>query len=413
MTRARILLLESVHASARENLSDNGLAVTEVKRGLVETELIETLRDLPGDGPTFVGIRSKTHITRRVLTEVPDLAGIGAFCIGTDQIDLAEARAHGVTVFNAPFSSTRSVAELVVGEIVMLARQTFARSMAAHAGRWAKSASGAHEVRNKTLGIVGYGHIGSQVSILAEALGLRVVYHDIVGKLPLGNARAADSLLALLAKSDFVSLHVPDTPRTRQMIDATELNAMRPGSYLINASRGQVVVIDALVAALDAGHLAGAAVDVFPQEPASRDEPFESPLRGRENVILTPHVGGSTQEAQANIGREVAHALVAFLRTGRTTGSVSLPHLEAPLEPGRARIVNVHHNEPGVLSAINQVVAQSQTNIVGQQLATLEEVGLLFVDLPFDAADARARELAESIRGLEPSLRTWLVGESK
>jgi D-3-phosphoglycerate dehydrogenase len=409
MAHARILLLESVHAGAREELSANGAEVTEVGRGLGEDELIRTLTELPGEGPLFVGIRSKTHVTARVMTEVPDLAGVGAFCIGTDQIDLAEARARGVAVFNAPFSSTRSVAELVIGEIIMLARQTFGRSMAAHRGEWAKSATGAHEVRNKTLGIIGYGHIGSQASILAEAMGMRVLYHDISGKLPLGNATAAGDLAQLLAASDFVSLHVPDTDLTRGMMGEEALRAMKPGSCLINLSRGQVVDIPALVSALDDKHLAGAALDVFPTEPASKDEPFDSPLRGRDNVILTPHVGGSTQEAQANIGREVAGAVVGFLNSGRTSGSVSLPVLDAPLRPGCSRIVNVHRNEPGALSAVNRVVAESETNIVGQQLATLEDVGLLFVDVPLAADDPRARSLSQAIDALDPSVRTRLI----
>jgi D-3-phosphoglycerate dehydrogenase len=410
---AHALLLEKIHPSAEQELRRHGFGITRADKGLDEDELIATLRSMSGQ-LRFVGIRSKTHITARVLEAVPELAGIGAFCIGTDQIDLAEARRRGVVVFNAPFSSTRSVAELVIAQVVMLSRQIFPRNAAAHAGRWLKTAAGAHEVRGKTLGIVGYGHIGSQLSILAEAFGMNVLFHDIVKKLPLGNATPAATLDDVLERSHFVTLHVPDTERTRGLIGAAELARMQLGSFLINASRGKVVDLAALRRALEEGRIAGAAIDVFPQEPASNADRFDSELQGLDNVILTPHIGGSTEEAQANIGVEVAHALARFCERGTTSGSVTLPQLDVPPPPSTAgirasRIVNVHQNVPGVLSSINQVIAQSGVNIVGQSLGTLEEVGLLFVDVPVAVDDPQTDQLCRSISALPTSVRTRSV----
>ncbi|MCA9650613.1 MAG: phosphoglycerate dehydrogenase [Myxococcales bacterium] len=407
-------MLENVHASATEVLGEHDVEVRALPKGLKEDELIAALSDFPGDEPCMVGIRSKTHITPRVLESVPRLMAVGAFCIGTDQIALDEARRRGVAVFNAPFSSTRSVAELVIAEVVILSRQIFSRSKAAHEGRWDKSAAGAHEVRGKTLGIIGYGHIGSQASILAEALGMRVLFYDIDKRLPLGNATSVSSLAELLGSSDFVSLHVPDTELTRGMIGAAELAQMRSGAFLLNLSRGKVVDIPALRDALVSGHLAGAAVDVYPREPASTKDPFESELRGLDNVILTPHIGGSTQEAQANIGREVAHALGHYLDQGSTLGCVTLPPLDlsSPASSRRAeasRIVNVHHNVPGVLSAINRVIAESGVNIVGQALATTDDVGLLFIDLPLSRDDQQVQTLESAISSLTTSVRTRLL----
>jgi len=406
------LLLESVHPTAEEDLRAHGITVHTRPKGLGEDALIEALQSLP-DGPLMVGLRSKTHITQRVMDAVPNLVAIGAFCIGTDQIDLGRARLGGVPVFNAPFSSTRSVAELVVAEVVVLSRGIVPRSKAAHEGRWAKSATGSHEVRGKTLGIIGYGHIGSQVSIMAEALGMRVLSFDIDKKLPLGNAQACPSMDALLAESDFVSLHVPDTPLTRGLIDDDKLGLMKPGAYLLNLSRGRVVDIPALRARLVSGHLAGAAVDVYPKEPASTAEEFQSELRGLDNVILTPHIGGSTVEAQANIGREVASALCRWVQEGSTLGCVNLPPLEVPIPKGSSggcRIVNVHRNVPGVLSAVNSVVAESAINIVGQSLATNDDVGLLFIDMPVNVSDPKTAELREAIASLDTSVRTHLIG---
>lgn len=401
-----ILLLENIHPRAHEEFGRHGVVVHAKTGGMTEEQLVAALHGLPQGGPVMLGIRSKTRVTRAVLAAAPELLAIGAFCIGTDQVDLAAARAAGIAVFNAPFSNTRSVAELVLGEIIMLSRQVFARSAACHRGRWHKSADGSHEVRGKTLGIVGYGHIGSQLSVLAEALGMQVRYFDILAKLPLGNAQPCASLQELLGGADFVSLHVPDTDLTRGMVGEDELAAMKPGGYLINASRGMVVDIAALRRALETGHVAGAAIDVFPSEPAKVGDEFESPLRGLDSVILTPHIGGSTEEAQASIGREVATSLSAYLRTGSTTGGVTLPVIDAaPLRSG-SRLINVHRNVPGVLSAINGVLAASRVNVVGQSLATVESIGLLHVDVPLSRGDPQVDELAAAIAALPTSLRT-------
>lgn len=414
MTRANVLLLEKIHTTATEGFEAAGVTVHRVDRGLAEADLIRELQKLPADAPCMVGIRSKTHVTARVFEEVRHLTAVGAFCIGTDQIDLAAARSRGVACFNAPFSNTRSVAELVMAEIVMLSRQTLTRSMAAHRGEWQKSAEGAHEVRGKVLGIIGYGHIGTQLSILAEAFGLRVLYYDIQKKLPLGNASVSESMKDLLAESDFVTLHVPDTPLTREMIGPNEIAAMKHGAYLINASRGKVVTIPALAQALREQRLAGAAIDVFPKEPKSNADTFESELRGLDNVILTPHIGGSTVEAQAAIGAEVSAALVGYLDAAVTSGSVNLPRLDSPLPPSvrdipSCRIVNVHQNKPGVLSRINQAIADSNVNIVGQSLGTLEDVGLLTIDIPVPVHDAQCQQLKANIAALDTSIRTRLI----
>lgn len=406
------MLLENVHASAAEVLRQHDVEVQTVPRAMPEDELCSALSEFPGDAPVMVGLRSKTRITPKVFEAAPRLFAIGAFCIGTDQIALDVARRRGVAVFNAPFSSTRSVAELVIAEIVMLSRQIFARSKAAHEGRWAKSAAGAQEVRGKTLGIIGYGHIGSQVSILAESLGMQVIFYDIDKRLPLGNAMAVDSLADLLGHSDFVSLHVPDTELTRGMIGASQLGQMRRGAYLLNLSRGKVVDIAALRDSIDNGQVAGAAIDVYPREPASTKEPFESELRGVDNVILTPHIGGSTQEAQANIGREVADALGRYLDYGSTLGCVTLAPIDLP-ESSRggptSRIFNVHQNVPGVLSAINKVVAESGINVVGQALATTDEAGVLLVDMPLTGEDPQAETLRDAIAAMGTSIRTRLL----
>jgi D-3-phosphoglycerate dehydrogenase len=412
VTSPHALLLENIHPTAHEEFARHGVVVHTAPGALGEPQLIEALRTLPGEGPLVLGIRSKTRVPARVFAAVPRLEAVGAFCIGTDQIDLEGARAGGVAVFNAPFSNTRSVAELVLGEIIMLARQVFARSQACHQGQWHKSAEGSHEVRGKTLGIVGYGHIGTQLSVLAEAIGMKVRYHDILAKLPLGNAQPCVSLMELLALGDFVSLHVPDTELTRGMIGADEIAAMRRGAMLINASRGKVVDIEALRDALVAGHLGGAAIDVFPSEPARAGDVFDSPLRGVDGVILTPHIGGSTEEAQASIGREVSIALAHYLDTGATTGGVTLPSIDiGPVRTG-CRLINIHRNVPGVLSAVNRVLGDSQVNITGQSLATVDAIGLLLVDLPLRAGDPKLRELVEAIAALPTSLRTRIARQS-
>ena len=313
-----------------------------------EEQLTGMLRDVH-----VLGIRSKTEITERVLDSAPNLLAIGCFCIGTDQVDIDAATRRGVAVFNAPFSNTRSVAELTIAEVVMLARRAVQRSMELHHGRWEKSAKGCMEVRRKTIGIVGYGHIGPQVGLLAEALGMRVVFHDIIKKLPLGNARQLSGLDELLKISDFVTLHVPDTPLTRGMISHEQLRLMPEGSYLLNLSRGSVVDIGALREALVSGHLAGAALDVFPKEPSSGKDPFESEMRGLDNVILTPHIGGSTEEAQRNIGLEVSEALMTYARTGSSMGCANLPEVQLPAIEESYRVLNIHKDMPGVLSRIN------------------------------------------------------------
>ncbi len=409
MPRAHALLLESIHPFADEAFDRADVAIRRVKGALEGAALIAALHEIPGDEPVLLGIRSKSRVRAEVFEAVPRLVAIGAFCIGTDQVELAAARERGVAVFNAPFSNTRSVAELVIAEIVMLSRQVFQRSWAAHEGEWLKSAEGAHEVRGKTLGIVGYGHIGTQLSVLAESMGMRVVYHDVVSKLPLGNARSLDSLDELLGMADYVSFHVPDTEQTRGLMGVHQLATMKRGACLINASRGMVVDIDALRRALESGHVAGAAIDVFPHEPSVAGDRFTSPLQGLRQVILTPHIGGSTEEAQANIGREVSDVLTAFLATGRTTTSLTIPALDAAELRGGCRIVNVHRDVPGVLSAVNQVIANVRVNITGQHLVTQGGVGLLLVDVAVPRGDPRIELLARGVTELETSLRTRLI----
>ena len=405
------LLSENIHESADDAFARADIRIHREKASLAPEALVSALLKIPGDEPVLLGIRSKTQVRSNVLAAVPRLAAVGAFCIGTDQIELDRARELGIAVFNAPFSNTRSVAELVIAEVVILSRQIFARSVAAHDGRWLKDADGAHEVRGKRLGIVGYGHIGSQLSILAEALGMRVSYYDVVTKLPLGNASATDDLDTLLRESDFVSLHVPDTEVTRGMIGAKQLAVLKRGAYLINASRGTVVDLDALAAALDSGHVAGAAIDVYPKEPNAAGERFESPLQGKPSVILTPHIGGSTQEAQANIGREVSESLTAYMTTGRTTSCITLPTLDAAeVRSGGCRLVNVHDDVPGVLSSVNTVVAQVGVNITGQHLVTGGGRGLLLMDMALPRSDERANALHDGIARLPHSLRTQLLG---
>ena len=406
-TKIKVLLLEGIHQSAVELFAKETFQVESVKGALKPEELRERIADVH-----LLGIRSKTHVDAKSLAAADKLLALGCFCIGTNQVDLGSANEHGVPVFNAPFSNTRSVAELIIAEIVVLARQLGDRSREVHEGKWRKVATACHEIRGKTLGIVGYGHIGSQLSVIAEALGMKVRYYDILPKLPLGNAAPAGSLIELLRDSDFVSLHVPDTDMTRGMLGAAEIAAMRRGAALINASRGLVVDIEALQAALVAGHLSGAAIDVFPSEPAKVGDSFESPLRGLDNVILTPHIGGSTEEAQASIGREVATTLSRFLDTGATTGGVTLPTLEVgPVRSG-SRIVNLHRNVPGVLSAINRVLGDSQVNITGQSLATVETIGLLLVDVPLRVGDPKLAELVHAIAGLPTSLRTRIARQA-
>lgn len=375
--KIRFLMLEGLHDNAFKVLYEAGYNnVENIKTALDPDELSEKIKDAH-----FIGIRSRTNLTRDILEKAEKLIAIGCFCIGTNQVDLEAARELGIPVFNAPYSNTRSVAELVLAEIIMLMRGIPEKNAVVHRGGWNKSAKDSYEVRGKTLGIVGYGSIGTQLSVLAESLGMKVIYHDVVTKLPLGNAVQAASLEELLGKADVVTLHVPDLASTRNMITAKELSLMKKGAHLINAARGKCVDIDALAAALESGHILGAAIDVFPKEPKSADEEFESPLRKFDNVILTPHIGGSTQEAQANIGLEVAEKFVRYSDMGDTATSVNFPNVSLPQKAGTHRLLHIHKNVPGVLSQINKSFADANINIFAQSLMTEEDVGYLVMDV--------------------------------
>jgi len=374
--RIRVLLLEGIDPGAIELFRRDGYTDIEYhKKPLAEAVLLEAVRDA-----YFIGIRSATQLTEKVFEAAPRLVGVGCFCIGTNQVNLKAAQERGIPVFNAPFSNTRSVAELVLAEIVMLMRGIVWRSNAAHRGEWNKTAAGSNEVRGKKLGIVGYGHIGTQVGLLAEALGMQVIFHDIDAKLALGNARQSETLDDLLAEADVVTLHVPETPQTRYMMGPAELARMKPGAKLINAARGSVVDIEALAAALDSGHIAAAALDVFPKEPKGAER-FESPLQGRENVLLTPHIAGSTEEAQKNIGREVAEKLIKYSNNGSSLTAVNFPEVSLPEHPGKHRILHIHRNQPGVLSRINAVFSEQQINVSAQYLQTIPEIGYVVIDI--------------------------------
>ncbi|WIK64961.1 phosphoglycerate dehydrogenase [Gleimia hominis] len=393
----RALLLENPHSKADEIFADNGIEVVRHTGAMDESELKEALR-----GFQILGLRSKTTVSKQVLDANPQLLAIGAFCIGTNQIDLAAASNAGVAVFNAPYSNTRSVVELAIAEIIALNRRLTVKNSNLHHGLWAKSAAGSHEVRGKTLGIVGYGNIGTQLSVLAESLGMEVIFYDIAERLALGNARPVGSLAQLLQESDFVSIHVSGRPQNTSMFTAAEFKQMKPGAMFINLSRGFVTDIDALVDALESGRLAGAAVDVFPQEPKKNGDPFESPLAGMDNVILTPHVGGSTEEAQFDIGQFVAHKVSDYIQTASTDMSVNLPNLTLlPSSASRYRVGLIHRNTPGVLALINQTFAEHGANIDGQILGTSGGIGYALTDisseLPAEAITA-IDSLQENIR---------------
>jgi D-3-phosphoglycerate dehydrogenase len=391
----RILLLEGVHDTAVELLARSGYAnVTRLKTALDGEALSAALQ-----GVHILGIRSRTQLTADIFKSADRLLAVGCFCIGTNQVDLKAARALGVPVFNAPFSNTRSVAELVMAEIVMLMRGIPTKSEAAHRGVWDKSAANSWEVRGKTLGIIGYGSIGSQLSVLAEAFGMRVLYHDSVDKLPHGNAVKADGLHDLLARSDVVSLHVPETVETFNMIGADEIAAMKPGAFLINNARGTIVDLDALAGALRERRLLGAAVDVFPVEPASNNEMFKTPLQNIPNVILTPHVGGSTAEAQARIGEEVARKLIDYSDTGATLGAVNFPQVQLPPRPSGTRFMHVHRNVPGLLRSLNDVFGRRDLNIAAQYLQTEGDLGYVVVDADGPADDATVLKELREING--------------
>ncbi len=385
MTKLDVLLLEGIHPVAEEALQAAGHRVKKVSGALKEDELIAQL-----EGVHLLGIRSKTNVTQRVLESAAakDLLAIGAFCIGTNQVALEAAMRRGVAVFNAPFSNTRSVAELVIAEIVMLSRELGDRDIEMHRGVWRKTASGSREVRGKTLGVVGYGHIGTQVGILAEFFGMRVLFYDVAARLPLGNTQLCSTLDAVLEQSDFVTFHVPETPQTRLMVGPEQLAKMKKGACLINASRGTVVDVDALAEAVRSGHLHGAAVDVYPAEPESSDaRDFKTPLQGLHNVILTPHIGGSTLEAQENIGREVSSSLVRYAATGATGASVNFPHVELGSTGGAWRLTHVHQNVPGVLRDVNRVISDAGANIHAQLLSTNADIGYLIIDVDSQVAE--------------------------
>ena len=385
----KAVLLEGIHPSAVDVLRQGGYTniVTHIK-ALTGDELLTAL-----EGAHFVGVRSRTQLTAAILEAAPQLAAIGCFCIGTNQVDLKTAMRLGIPVFNAPFSNTRSVAELVLAQVIMLMRGIPEKNAILHRGGWVKSAAHSYEVRGKTLGIIGYGHIGTQIGVLAEQLGMRVVFRDIAAKLPLGNAREVNNLDELLAISDVVTLHVPETPQTHQLMGAKELAAMKPGSHLINASRGTVVDIEALCAVLESRHLQGAAIDVFPVEPQGNDGAFVSSLTKFDNVILTPHIGGSTSEAQVNIGSEVAAKLVRYGNNGSTTSAVNFPEVALPEHTGRSRLLHIHKNVPGVLAHVNERLSAAGINIAAQYLSTFEDVGYVVIDVDSAASEAALDEL--------------------
>ena len=390
-SKIKFLLLEGIHASAIEIIRGAGYTQIEtLPKALQGEELKAKLADVH-----FLGIRSQSQLTADVLAAAPKLVAVGCFCIGTNQVDLNAARERGVAVFNAPYSNTRSVAELVLAEAILLLRGVPEKNALAHRGGWLKSAVNSHEIRGKTLGIVGYGSIGTQLSVLAEGLGMHVAFYDVVSKLPLGNARQVSQLHDLLAQSDIVTLHVPELPSTKWMIGPAEIAAMKQGGILINAARGTVVDIDALAEGITSKKLWGAAIDVFPVEPGSNKDEFVSPLRGLDNVILTPHVGGSTMEAQANIGGEVAEKLVKYSDNGTSVSSVNFPEVALPAHPGKHRLLHIHHNVPGVLSEINKIFSDNEINIASQYLQTNEKVGYVVTDIDAASSDLALEKLAK------------------
>lgn len=399
--KIRILLLEGVHPCATERLAADGYRnVTRLDHALQGSELAKALSDVH-----MLGIRSRTQLTAEVLESARRLMAVGCFCIGTNQVDLEAATRRGIAVFNAPFSNTRSVAELVIAEAILLLRGVAQKNAAAHRGEWQKSAVNAFEIRGKKLGIIGYGNIGMQLGVIAEGLGMQVQFYDVVNKLPLGNARQVPSLNHLLASSDVVSLHVPETGSTQNMIGEAQLAQMRPGSILVNASRGTVVDIDALAASLGAGHLGGAGIDVFPVEPRSNDDEFISPLRKYDNTFLTPHIGGSTVEAQENIGLEVAEKLIRYSDNGSTLSAVNFPQVALPEHPGKHRLLHIHGNVPGVLSAINRALADANVNVAGQYLQTMGEIGYVVIDIEADYS----RDVRAALSAIDGTIRTRVL----
>ncbi len=391
--KINILFLENISEKAVQQFKQNGYAnVKKIAGALSEDELIKEIKDVH-----LIGIRSKTQITPKVLAAAKKLQAIGCFCIGVNQVDIKAASKKGVVVFNAPYSNTRSVAELVIGISLMLIRRISDKNMAAHNGTWMKEAKGSFELRGKTLGIIGYGNIGSQVSVLAEAIGIKVMFYDTETKLPLGNAVSAKNLKELLGASDIVSLHVPETPQTKNLINKTNLKYFKKGALLLNYARGEVVDLKALAEAIKDGHIGGAGIDVFPVEPEKNGDAFSTPLQGLPNVILTPHIGGSTEEAQQNIGEDVSIKLFQYLERGITNGSHSVPSIALPPVEGAHRILHMHNNVPGVLSAINTALSKNNINIVGQYLKTNEEIGYVVLDVDTKLSK-RALELLKEVK---------------
>ena len=400
-SKIKFLLLEGVHQSAIDALAKAGYTnVVTYPKALPTEDLKQEIKDAH-----FVGIRSRTQLSEDVLDAAERLVAIGCFCIGTNQVDLEAAARRGIPVFNAPFSNTRSVAELVMAEVILLLRGVPQRSAAAHRGEWQKSATGSFECRGKTLGIIGYGNIGMQLGVIAESLGMKVVYFDVESKLPLGNAQPKATLKALLEESHVVSLHVPQHASTKLLIGRQEIAAMRSGAMLINASRGNVVDLDALAEALNGNHIGGAAIDVFPVEPRSNNDEFQSPLRGIDQCILTPHIGGSTQEAQENIGVEVAEKLTRYSDNGTTTSAVNFPEVALPEHEGKHRLLHVHQNIPGIMSAINQVFSDSAVNVSGQYLQTMGDTGYVVIDIESDYSNT----LISQLSAIEGTLRTRVL----
>jgi D-3-phosphoglycerate dehydrogenase len=397
----RFLLLEGVHQNAVDTLNNAGFENIEyITHALDEAELIEKIKDA-----RFVGIRSRTQLTKKVLDAAERLTAIGCFCIGTNQVDLDAAREKGIPVFNAPYSNTRSVAELVIGQLILLLRGIPAKSKQVHKGSWPKSAKDSNEARGKILGIVGYGSIGSQLSVLAESLGMQVIYYDAITKLPLGNARQVGTMKELLRTADVVTLHVPELPSTKNMMAKAEFEQMKKGSIFINAARGTCVQIEDLAEVIENGKLRGAAIDVFPTEPKSNTEPLDSPLRGFDNVILTPHIGGSTAEAQANIGLEVGEKFVQYANSGTTESAVNFPNIAMPQQANTHRLLHIHHNKPGVLSKINHLFAAENINILAQSLMTSNDIGYLVMDV----ANADSQQAFDQLGKVEGTIRLRLL----
>jgi D-3-phosphoglycerate dehydrogenase len=391
--KINILFLENISDAAVQHFVDSGYAsVRKLTGALSEEQLIREIKDVH-----LLGIRSKTQITPKVLDAAKKLQAIGCFCIGVNQVDLKSATSHGVVVFNAPYSNTRSVAELVIALAILLIRRIPDKTKAAHDGVWLKESKGSYEIRGKTLGIIGYGNIGAQVSVLAEALGMKVIYYDTVTKLPLGNAQGRKTLKELVSEADIVTLHVPDTSQTKNLINKNILKSFKKGSILLNYARGEVVDLDALAKALQDGALSGAAIDVFPWEPEKNGDRFTTPLQGLPNVILTPHIGGSTEEAQENIGEDVSNKLFQYLETGTTLGSHTVPPLSLTHQEGTHRILHIHKNVPGVLSEINSTLSRHNINILGQYLKTNDEIGYVVLDIDKQLS-SQALQLLKEVR---------------